>query len=64
VPTCALLPTSLAIHHGYNPMGLLYDARGVGYSRTNTLGQTDMGAYEYGSQPASIAGTGTVMLFW
>jgi len=45
VPTCALLPTSLAIHHGYNPMGLLYDARGPGYFRVSGMG-CDMGAYE------------------
>ena len=49
LPTCALQPTSVAIHHGANPLGLAYDERGAGFARTNAAGQTDMGAYEFGA---------------
>jgi hypothetical protein len=50
--THALLPTSLAINTGANPLGLTTDQRGAGFPRV--LGTSaDMGAYEY---PASCAG--------
>jgi len=61
-PTCALQPTSVAIHTGANPLGLLYDERGPGYARSNAQGQTDMGAYEYGSQPSAV-NHGTTVFF-
>lgn len=43
--TMALLVTSLAIDHGANPLGLLFDQRGVGFARTSGP-QTDIGAFE------------------
>ncbi len=43
--TMALLPTSVAINAGANPLGLEFDERGPNYLRTRG-GQTDIGAYE------------------
>lgn len=45
VPTCALVPGSVAIDHGLNPLGLAWDERGVLYARVQD-GQPDMGAFE------------------
>jgi hypothetical protein len=52
-PTCALQAGSLAIDHGSNPLGLLWDQRGVGYARATgkPLPLPDIGAYELGSGP-------------
>jgi predicted outer membrane repeat protein len=43
--TMALLTNSPAIGAGNNPLGLLYDQRGIGFDR-ETHDQTDIGAYE------------------
>ena len=43
--TMALLPTSVAVNAGANPLGLEFDERGPNYLRTRG-GQTDIGAYE------------------
>jgi len=54
LPTCALQANSVAIHHGINPLGLPYDARGPGYPRSNALGQTDMGALDFSASLPSF----------
>jgi hypothetical protein len=54
--TCALLPGSLAINHGSNPLGLSTDQRGGTFTRT-AQGATDIGAFEFRNPP------GTAMLF-
>jgi hypothetical protein len=58
-PTCALLPDSVAIDHGLNPLGLTTDARGPGYARV-VGAQADMGAYEYGAVPP-VMGTAILL---
>jgi len=58
-PTMALLPGSLCIDAGNNSAGLLWDQRETGYNRVVNK-QPDIGAYEYGAQPAMV---GTFILF-
>lgn len=43
--TRALLPASLAINHGANPLHLVFDQRGLGFARTSGF-KTDIGAFE------------------
>lgn len=57
--TCALLPGSLAINHGVNPLGLPTDQRGPGYVRQTGVA-VDIGAFEYGSRPPI---TGSALFF-
>jgi hypothetical protein len=54
-----LLPDSVAIDHGLNPLGLTTDARGPGYARV-VGAQADMGAYEYGAVPP-VMGTAILL---
>lgn len=44
--TMALLPASLAINNGYNPLALDFDQRGYPYSRVSCA-RPDIGAYEF-----------------
>lgn len=53
VPTCVLLPGSVAIDHGTNILNLATDQRGDGYARQQGLG-VDIGAYERPSISGSV----------
>lgn len=58
-PTMALRSDSPCIDHGSNDLGLPYDQRGPGYARV--IGAAaDIGAYEYGAGPLSLAYSTTV----
>jgi len=43
--TVALFPDSPALNNGFNNLSLTYDQRGPNFYRT--VGQTDIGSYEY-----------------
>ena len=47
IPTCALQPSSLAIRHGSNPLGLTMDERNLAKYPRTSQGFTDVGAYQY-----------------
>jgi hypothetical protein len=51
--TCAPLADSLALDHGWNPLGLIYDQRGVP-NRRLVGGTVDIGAVEYAGSTGAL----------